>query len=101
MNQVGITENGLFPENIADSFFFICEERSTDHQQEVAHAAQVKEERSILPPITPQEGTFSTRTQKLEEENRLLREELLRLRATPLPPEEIGLCTIKTDVQIP
>ncbi|KAK3267576.1 hypothetical protein CYMTET_23879 [Cymbomonas tetramitiformis] len=94
--KVGITENGIFPENIADSFFV-----KSNLQQEVAHAARVKEERSILPPITPQEGTFSTRTQKLEEENRLLREELHRLRACPLSPEEIGLCTIKSESQIP
>eukprot|EP00854_Cymbomonas_tetramitiformis_P031632 gene31632-39846_t len=94
---VGIGADGIFPERISDSFFV----KSNLHEKEVAKAAQVAEEKCVLPPFTPEEGTFSTRTQKLEEENRLLREELLRVRAQPLSPEEIGLCLIKTDAHIP
>ncbi|KAK3234332.1 hypothetical protein CYMTET_55413 [Cymbomonas tetramitiformis] len=94
--KVGIGADGIFPERISDSFFV-----KSNLQSEVANAAQVVEEKCVLPPFTPEEGTFSTRTQKLEEENRLLREELLRVRAQPLSPEEIGLCLIKTDAHIP
>ncbi|KAK3246540.1 hypothetical protein CYMTET_43929 [Cymbomonas tetramitiformis] len=95
--RVGVGADGIFPERISDSFFV----KSNLHEKEVAKAAQVAEEKCVLPPVTPAEGTFSTRTQKLEEENRRLREELLRLRAQPLSPEEIGLCVLKTEARIP
>ncbi|KAK3245534.1 hypothetical protein CYMTET_44901 [Cymbomonas tetramitiformis] len=74
---------------------------SVASKEEIKKSNTVKEEMATLPPITPQEGTFHTRQQKLEEENRLLREELLRLRSQPLSPEEIDLCTSSTDAQIP
>ncbi|KAK3249613.1 hypothetical protein CYMTET_40964 [Cymbomonas tetramitiformis] len=94
--QVGISEDGIFPDRIADSFFV-----KSNLQNELTKVIKAMEEKSVLPPFTPEPSTFATRTQKLEEENKMLREELLRLRAQPLSPEEIGLCTIKSDKQIP
>ncbi|KAK3236706.1 hypothetical protein CYMTET_53168 [Cymbomonas tetramitiformis] len=95
-SKVGISEDGIFPDRIADSFFV-----KSNLQNELTKVIKAMDEKSVLPPFTPEPSTFATRTQKLEEENKMLREELLRLRAQPLSPEEIGLCTIKSDKQIP
>ncbi|KAK3233892.1 hypothetical protein CYMTET_55834 [Cymbomonas tetramitiformis] len=95
-SKVGICEDGISPENIGDEFFV-----KSNLQEEIRKSNKVKEEMATLPPLTPEEGTFHTRTQKLEEEVKLLREELVRLRSQPLSPEEIGLCTISSAAQIP
>ncbi|KAK3275389.1 hypothetical protein CYMTET_16479 [Cymbomonas tetramitiformis] len=65
LNGVGICEDGISPGNIADEFFV-----KSNLQDEIRKSNKVKEEMATLPPLTPEEGTFHTRTQKLEEEGR-------------------------------
>ncbi|KAK3261150.1 hypothetical protein CYMTET_29930 [Cymbomonas tetramitiformis] len=62
-SKVGICEGGISPGNIADEFFV-----KSNLQEEIRKSNKVKEEMATLPPLTPEEGTFHTRTQKLEEE---------------------------------
>ncbi|KAK3285453.1 hypothetical protein CYMTET_6943 [Cymbomonas tetramitiformis] len=58
--KVGISEDGIFPDRIPDSFFV-----KSNLQNEISKATKAYEERSNLPAFTPEPGTFATRSQKL------------------------------------
>ncbi|KAK3277489.1 hypothetical protein CYMTET_14508, partial [Cymbomonas tetramitiformis] len=70
-------------------------------QEAIKVQEDAKVERETLPVCTPASGTYVSRIQYLEEKVALLEKELLAAKQSPLSPEELGLCLVKSDVAVP